>query len=214
MPPMELSRESFMRACREGGRLIETWLRVFDREHGAAMYREAAAVLHDWHAAEDVVQDALVRAWQRCTGFAGSGHPVGWIRQIVRNAVLDHLRARRPETPLHDDEGELSPEVAAAVQQAAALEGDVVSERLAEQQVEQVFRRCFQRFEQDWPQHATVLLWVVEDGLDNAALQELLGRTPGATREFVSQCRKKARPYFADWYALVGPGSVPPAGGP
>lgn len=66
-----------------------------------------------------------------------------------------------------------------------------------------MFRRCFDAFAAAHPEHATALRWVVEDGLDNAALEQLLGRSPGATREFISQCRKKARPYFADWYALV-----------
>lgn len=200
---MDLTAESFIRACRERGRLIETWLRVFDREHGAALYREAAAVLRDWSAAEDVVQDALIKVWQRCTGFRGEGSPVGWVRQIVRNALLDHLRARRPETSLTDDDGELVPEAAHAVERAAAEQGDTLGARLYERQVEQVFRRCFDRFAADHPEHATVLRWVVEDGLDNAEIEALLGRTPGATREFISQCRKKARPYLAEWYALV-----------
>lgn len=206
---MELSAENFMRACRERGRLIETWLRVFDRQHGAALYREAALALRSWHAAEDVVQDALVKAWLRCATFRGGGDPVGWVRQIVRNAVIDALRARRPEQPLHDDEGELTPEAQAAVVAQANERRDAPGETLHERQVEQTFRRCFERFAAAHPEHATVLRWVVEDGLDNAAIEQLLDRTPGATREFISQCRKKARPFFADWYALVSPGANP-----
>ena len=69
--------------------------------------------------------------------------------------------------------------------------------------MERVFRRCFDRFRAAHPEHALVLGWVVEDGLDNAAVAALLDRTPGATREFISQCRKKARPHFAPWYALL-----------
>jgi hypothetical protein len=76
---------------------------------------------------------------------------------------------------------------------------------LAERQIEAVFRRCFVQFAAAHPEHATVLRWVVEDGLDNAAIEALLERSPGATREFISQCRKKARPYFSAWYALVSP---------
>jgi RNA polymerase sigma-70 factor (ECF subfamily) len=53
------------------------------------------------------------------------------------------------------------------------------------------------------PVHANVMVWVVEDGLRNEDIAELLGRTPGATREFVSQCRKRARLYLAEWYALA-----------
>ena len=201
---MELTAENFVRACRERGRLIETWLRVFDREHAAALYREAAAALRDWHAAEDVMQDALIKAWQRCASYRGEGHPVGWVRQIVRHAVLDALRSRRPEQPLFDDAGDLAPEAEQAVLQASREQADAPSQQLHEHQVEQVFRRCFDRFATAHPEHATALRWVVEDGLDNHELERLLGRSPGATREFISQCRKKARPFFADWYALVG----------
>lgn len=201
---MQLDAVTFKAACRQRGRAIDTWLRVFDREHGTQLYREAATLLRDWHAAEDVVQESLVKAWQRCGDFRGEGSPLAWVRQIVRHAVLDRLRSRRPDEPLHTDDGELTPEVAAALQDAAAGQGDATPQQLHERQVEQVFRLCFDRFAAAHPEHATVLRWVVEDGLDNGALERLLGRTPGATREFVSQCRKKARPYFAEWYSLVG----------
>lgn len=200
---------SFTRACREGGPLIESWLRVVDREHGARFYREAAAALRSWAAAEDVVQDAMVKVWQRCASFRGPGDPIAWIHQIVRHTLLDALRRRTPEEPLHDEQGELS---APAMQAVASLSADAVAtpERaVQEHQVEAVFRRCFERFAAAAPEHAQVLRWVVEDGLDNAEIEQLLGRTPGATREFISQCRKKARPFFAEWYALVSPAEVP-----
>lgn len=200
---MQLDAQNFRQACRERGRFIETWLRVFDREHGAQLYREAATVLRDWHAAEDVVQDALMRAWQRCRDFRGDGSPLAWVRQIVRHAVLDRLRQRRPEVPLDDADGQLLPDVEQAAARIAIENDGGVDRLLHERQVEQVFRRCFDRFAAAHPEHAITLRWVVEDGLDNAAIEELLGRSPGATREFISQCRKKARPYFADWYALV-----------
>lgn len=199
---MELTSQSFEQACRDGGQHIETWLRVLDREHGASLYREAAVALGSWQRAEDVVQDALVKVWLRCSTFSGPANPLAWIRQIVRNTLIDALRAQRPETPLHDDEGELSPAALAAVQDLAEEAGGP-PEALHEHQVEQTFRQCFDRFAKAHPDHATVLRWVVEEGLDMAEVSRLLDRSPGATREFVSQCRKKARPFFAPWYALV-----------
>lgn len=207
---MELNADAFSRACREGGRQIEAWLRIVDREHGARFYREAAWALRSWSTAEDVVQDAMVKVWQRCATFHGTGDPLAWIHQIVRNTLLDALRVRRPEVPLFDDGGQLAQEADAAIARLSAETGPATPEQqLDQQQVERVFRHGFARFAADWPEHATVLRWVVEDGLDNAAIEELTGRTPGATREFISQCRKKARPYLADWYALVGAGLAP-----
>ena len=47
------------------------------------------------------------------------------------------------------------------------------------------------------------MTWIVEDGLSNDDIAQLLDRTPGATREFISQCRKRARVYLAEWYAIT-----------
>jgi RNA polymerase sigma factor (sigma-70 family) len=200
-----LTAQSFTHACREGGRHIEHWLRVVDREHGARFYREAAAALRSWQAADDVVQDAMVKVWQRCATFHGPGDPLAWIHQVVRNTLLDALRQRRPTqelSTLSDDDA--PPELQAELAEMARQHSHTPEQQLSEQQREAVFRACFDAFARAHPEHATVLRWVVEDGLDNTAIQGLLGRTPGATREFISQCRKKARPYFAAWYELVG----------
>jgi len=203
---MPLSASAFIRACREGGQLIENWLRRYDREHGAALYRDAAVALRSWQAAEDVVQESLIKVWQRCATFRGPGDPHAWVRQIVRNTLLDRLRVRRPETSLQADDGDLVPEAAAAVA-ALSLASDTGPEaEIKARQSEQTFRQCFAQFHAAHPQHATVLRWVAEDGLDNVEVEQLLGRTPGATREFLSQCRKKAKPFFAPWYALVKSG--------
>ena len=204
---MTLTAESFTQACREGGRQIEAWLRIVDREHGARFYREAAASLRCWHAAEDVVQDAMVKVWQRCATFRGPGDPLAWIHSVVRHTLLDALRQRRPDQPLHAEDGELTAPVQAAVAQLSRQQVATPEQQLAELQTDVAFRHGFDRFALAHPEHATVLRWVVEDGLDSSAVAALLGRSPGATREFISQCRKKSRPYLADWHALVGAGA-------
>ena len=107
--------------------------------------------------------------------------------------------------PLQDEDGQLTAPVREAVVALSQTQVSLPDAALNEHQVETVFRRCFEHFAVAHPEHATVLRWIVEDGLDNAALEVLLERSPGATREFVSQCRKRARPFFADWYALVSP---------
>ncbi|MBB4845868.1 RNA polymerase sigma-70 factor (ECF subfamily) [Paucibacter oligotrophus] len=207
---MELDARSFMNACRQGGPLIEQWLRVFDREHGAALYREAAIALRCWQQAEDVVQESLIKVWLRCATFRGPADPIAWVRQIVRNGLIDSLRAKRPEQPLEQDEdGQFTAEVQRAVQALAQERPEGPEHALKNKQIEAVFRNCFARFQAAHPAHAAALRWIVDEGLDYAQLAQLLDRSPGATREFVSQCRKKARPFFAPWYALVSPAAAP-----
>jgi RNA polymerase sigma-70 factor (ECF subfamily) len=61
-------------------------------------------LVRDAHDAQDVVQDALVRALRHFDGFRG-GDPRPWLLAIVRNTAFTWLAARRPgEVELPDDE--------------------------------------------------------------------------------------------------------------
>jgi RNA polymerase sigma-70 factor (ECF subfamily) len=76
------------------------------REHGKAVLAYATRLLGDRAAAEDVVQEALIRAWKHPEALTnGKGSIRGWLLTVVRNLVTDRQRARaaRPtevaETP-------------------------------------------------------------------------------------------------------------------
>lgn len=45
--------------------------------------------------AEDIVQEALLRIHRGLPGVRADGALVGWLYQVTRNALVDHLRARR-----------------------------------------------------------------------------------------------------------------------
>jgi RNA polymerase sigma-70 factor (ECF subfamily) len=191
-----------MRACREGGAAIERALRDLDRSFFALLYRDGLRTLRDPDAARDLVQDTFIKVWQRCATFRGDSELLPWIRAILRRAAIERLRRPAREIPMEDGEG-LTEEVARRVQEVSA-EHNPTPERLARRSEHDAqFRRSWQKFQQDDPLHANVMTWVVEDGLTIEDIAELLGRTPGATREFVSQCRKRARLYLGDWYALA-----------
>ena len=51
-------------------------------------------------AAEDVVQDVLVRAYTRRGDLKEASKWRSWLFRIARNAVIDHYRARKPVDPL------------------------------------------------------------------------------------------------------------------
>ena len=59
-------------------------------------HRLASSILRDSVAAEDAVQDALIRAWsRRRTIRFESGAPSRWFMRIVLNVCRDELRRRR-----------------------------------------------------------------------------------------------------------------------
>jgi RNA polymerase sigma-70 factor (ECF subfamily) len=65
--------------------------------HLDAAYTFARYLTRDPAAAEDLTQDAFVRALRGFRGYAG-GEAKAWLLAIVRNAFRDQLRARREDT--------------------------------------------------------------------------------------------------------------------
>jgi len=75
--------------------------------HGRAMLVYATRLLDDRAAAEDVVQEALIRAWRHPDVLTnGKGSVRGWLLTVVRNIVIDRVRARdaRPPETVEDPE--------------------------------------------------------------------------------------------------------------
>ncbi|HZT01645.1 MAG TPA: sigma-70 family RNA polymerase sigma factor [Steroidobacteraceae bacterium] len=191
-----------MRACREGGAAIEGALRLLDRSYFGTLFRESLRGLGDREAARDLVQDTFIKVWLRCATFQGDSELLPWIKSILRHGLLDRLRKATDEVELdtvQDQPGETLLRITELSEESIPQPDSEV----ARAQLDACFQRCWQRFEAAAPSHALVMAWIVEDGLSHEEIGELLGRTPGATREFISQCRKRARLHLAEWYQLA-----------
>jgi RNA polymerase sigma factor (sigma-70 family) len=198
-----LDKTVFMLACREGGPAIERALRELDRSYFAVLYRDGMRALRDPDAARDLVQETFIKVWQRCATFRGDSELLRWITVILRHGAIQRLRQPVHEVPMEDHEG-LTEDASRRIYEIS-VERNPTPEELARRQEQAAkFRSGWQRFQKEDPLHASVMTWVVEDGLSTDDIAHLLERTPGATREFISQCRKAARRYLADWYALAG----------
>src|SRR3982750_1120402 len=78
----------------------EALVRSLWQEHGRAMLAYATQLTRDRAIAEDVVQEALVRAWRHPDSLNnGKGSVRGWLLTVVRNIVLDQIRARNARAP-------------------------------------------------------------------------------------------------------------------
>ena len=78
--------------------------RAGDKEAVAALYRECAgdvnrfirARIRDHHAAEDLTQQTFANALRALPRYEDRDGAFGaWLRQIARNAVIDHVRKNR-----------------------------------------------------------------------------------------------------------------------
>jgi RNA polymerase sigma-70 factor (ECF subfamily) len=67
------------------------------------VYRYVYARLRDREAAEDVTSEVFFKALRGIDGYRHKGRPFSaWLYQIAANAVIDHVRARRPTVGLEE----------------------------------------------------------------------------------------------------------------
>jgi RNA polymerase sigma-70 factor (ECF subfamily) len=74
--------------------------RLIMRRHNRRLYRIARAVLRNDGEAEDVVQEAYVRAFTHLAEFRGDASLATWLSRIALNEALGRIRRRRGERDL------------------------------------------------------------------------------------------------------------------
>jgi RNA polymerase sigma-70 factor (ECF subfamily) len=97
------------------------------------VYGLALTVVGDPRAAEDVAQEAMVRAWRHGEAFdARRGSVVTWLLTITRNAAIDAVRVRRPVAiDPHDLIAITPPAAGRDPADVVALHGDLAHLRVA-----------------------------------------------------------------------------------
>ncbi len=70
---------------------------AFVRRFERRVYGLARTIVSDDRAAEDIAQEAFVRAWRHAGAYdPRRGNVVGWLLTITRNLAIDAVRVRRP----------------------------------------------------------------------------------------------------------------------
>ena len=136
--------------------------------------------------AEDLVQDVFVNITRSCDSFRQDDRFEAWMWKIARNCLMDFYRQRLPDTGLDDD----------LLDRLAEERDDLQVGQGSDDGLADCVQRVFKAFSAEHPGRAEVLSllsfyeWSIEE------MADFLGRTKGATREYLSQCRKMIRPYM------------------
>ena len=144
------------------------------------MLRVAKTLVRDTAEAEDLVQDALLRAYRGIAGFDGR-HPRAWLLTIVRNTHLNRLRRRRPEL-LDDPDAELDRMARPA---ESSVEATVVDDV-----VDDVVQQCLRELPGD---HLRVVELVDVAGLTYREAAEAVDVPIGTVMSRLHRARKRMR---------------------
>jgi RNA polymerase sigma-70 factor, ECF subfamily len=144
----------------------EALIRALYEEHGRALLAYATRLTRDRAAAEDVVQETLMRAWRHPEVLVnGRGSVRGWLLTVARNIVTDRIRARSARPA----------EVAESEGQPAAVDRDH-----ADQVVDSVVVMSAMDSLSD--EHRVVLEEVYFKGRSIAEAAEVLSIPPGTVK--------------------------------
>jgi RNA polymerase sigma-70 factor (ECF subfamily) len=139
-------------------------LRALHDEHSAALWRFVLRLTGDRQLAEDVVQEALLRAWKHPEILAqGEAAAHSWLYTVARNIVIDDRRSARHNREFGTDE---VPERAHGDRTDQVLDAWLLSEALS-------------TLSHD---HRAVIVHAYYGGRTVSEIAELLGIAPGTVK--------------------------------
>ncbi|MEU7909349.1 SigE family RNA polymerase sigma factor [Actinoplanes sp. NPDC049118] len=140
--------------------MTDTTFDEFLRQALPGLARYAYVLAGDRHAAEDLLQDSLVKAMGAWPRIRQDGNPVGYVRTIMARTNVSRWRRRRPSVPVSDALGVKD----------VALEGVEHRDEL---------RRALATLS---PLQRTVLVLGFLDGAEDEEIAQLLHRRPATVR--------------------------------
>lgn len=151
------------------------WARTVDaliRERGPALFGYAVALTGDRHAAEDLLQDALVRTFRRGRADVSLNEAHSYVKRAMQTAAIDSRRraSARPTTPT-----DRLPEV------PGPDHADAIADRATLASALQTLS----------PRERTCIVMRYVDGLSAVAIAEDTGLSAGTVRKYLSDAVAK-----------------------
>ncbi|SFC21664.1 sigma-70 family RNA polymerase sigma factor [Streptomyces aidingensis] len=166
----------------------EALIRSLYEEHGRALLAYATRLTGDRAAAEDIVQETLIRAWRHPEVLVnGKGSVRGWLLTVTRNIVTDRYRARAARPA----------EVAETTAAAAPAQADH-AEAVVDTMV------VMDALDQLSSEHRNVLMEIYYQGRSVTEAAQILGIPAGTVKSRSHYALKALRELFAGRAAGAG----------
>ncbi len=174
------------------GRTVDARFEALVREHQRKAYAFAYRMAGNREDAEDITQEAFIRAYRAFDRYDGSRPFDRWLFRIIANLFVDRLRARPKQAPLSLDapmEGNDGDSLFSEIPDEDADPSRLVMREIMDERLQQALNRLPVEFRK------TVLLTDV-DGMSYDEAAELLGCAVGTIRSRLHRARVMMRDYL------------------
>ncbi len=192
-----MTEEDIIKMIRTGGDAMNVGVKALYGETAQPFLRFFVYKGASPEEAKDVLQDTMVKIVRSVESYDGDGSARSWMWQIARNCLIDHQRKATAltthETTVSDEHWQHLEDVTADPNAAACRDKGSVDECVT---------AGLDTFSKREPDRALVLLLQ----MDGNSIEEIglrIGRTIAATKQYLSQCKKKIQPYIAHCIELL-----------
>ncbi len=157
--------------CKEGSQKAQFQLYKL---YYKAMFSVSMRIVNDEAEAEDIMQEAFLKAFRKMDTYQGEVSFGAWLKKIVVNRSLDHLKKKRVKFDEVNDRILQLPD-----REEECMEVDVEKIKKAIQQLPDGYR--------------TVLSLYLIEGYDHDEISQILGISNSASRTQFSRAKSKLR---------------------
>jgi RNA polymerase sigma-70 factor (ECF subfamily) len=150
------------------------------------IYSYVARMIHDPVEAEDIAQEAFVKAYRNLPSFRGASTFQTWLYRIANNLTIDAVRRRKRrdntfslDAPVDTDDGEMTRE----------LEDDGQADPASSAQTAELQRQVHQAIQQLSPKLRSVIVLYELQGLSYEEISDILGCPLGTVKSRLFNAR-------------------------
>ncbi len=145
---------------------------TFVTKHETRLYRTALSIMGNAADAEDVVQEAFIRAYEKAPDFETSAYETAWLMKVTVNLCKSHLRSpwRKRTIPLLDTFPATEPEQRELLEHILALP----------------------------PRYRAVIHLFYYEGYSVKEISNLTGHKEGSVRSLLTRARHKLKAFLKE----------------
>ncbi len=164
--------EKLIESCRHGDRKAQ--FKIY-KLYYKAMYNTSLRIVNDTAEAEDIMQESFLDAFRHLDSYSGDGSFGSWLKRIVINRSLDHVRKTRETVPLEEATHDI------------VYDDDSESEEEIQLRVAGI-RNAISKLPDDY--RIIITLFLLE-GYDHEEISDILGISNQLSRTRYSRARQK-----------------------
>jgi len=176
--------------------------RVLVERYSQYLYRLAYRMTGNSHDAEEIVQEAFLRAYQKLSQFAGNSHFGTWVYRITTNYAIDRIRQRNVEEARQAPSARPSEDGVQADAMALVKDPSASPERLASSA--ELATKMKQALDSLTPAERTAIVMRHWEGCAIEEIAAVLKSNSNATKNTVFRAVSKLRKALEPFVGLGG----------